>query len=74
MGATEGLFTPAVGRVSQDCYLNSETESRPQPINLQSIGGLLGGQSLFKAGQKHFYPSKGEIHDLKVRSRDDLKA
>jgi len=46
MGATEGLFTSAVGRVSEECYLNSETESRPQPLNFQSIGGLLGGQSI----------------------------
>lgn len=70
MGATEGLFTLAVGRVREECYLNSETESRPHPLNLQFIGGLLGGQRLFKAGENHFYPSKRQIHDLKVRSQD----
>jgi len=71
MGATEGLFTSAVGRVSEECYLNSETESRPQPLNFQSIGGLLGGQSLFKAGQRHFNLNRIDTY-LKVRSRDGL--
>lgn len=72
MGATEGLFTPAVGRVREECYLNSETESRPHPLNPQSIGGLLGGQRLFNAGQNHFYPSKRQILDLEVRSQDGV--
>lgn len=69
MGATEGLFTSAVGRVREECYLNSETESRPQPLNFQSIGGLLGGRSLFKAG--HFYLKRTDTY-LKVRFRDGL--